>query len=138
MTCDQAVADVCRASASGPGSAAHTMPQAASCVATARPAPFHLRAGSSLVALEGELQIGWREHSLAWLGDAAPHVWTTLSEGERFVVPQSGVVSIRARRAHAASFIVLPPQARRRGFDWLRRAARRLTGLATMPSRRAR
>ncbi|NKJ48705.1 hypothetical protein CIC12_18570 [Burkholderia sp. SG-MS1] len=94
-----------------------------------------LHAGSSIVAIEGGLQLGLRDRSLAWLGDAVPLVSITLHEGERFVTPQRGMVSISALRAPGASragsaaFIVLSPRATTGAHGWLPLAARHLAGL---------
>ena len=81
-------------------------------LAAAQMAVHDLRAGSSIVAVEGALQLDFRDHSLAWLGDAVPLTSLTLHEGECFVTPQRGVVSISAMQANAAVFIVLPSRRR--------------------------
>ncbi|MGF6569267.1 hypothetical protein ABH945_001343 [Paraburkholderia sp. GAS333] len=65
-----------------------------------------LQAGTSIVAVEGDLQLGFRDHSLAWLGDTVQPTSVTLREGERFVTPQRGVVSIHAADARSATFVV--------------------------------
>jgi hypothetical protein len=106
-----------------------------------------LRAGSSIVAVEGDLQLGLRDRSLAWLGDAVPLTSITLHEGERFIAQQSGIVSISAahpkpgyaRRVsgtHAAAFIVLPAHAGKSARDAVRHAARHLAGLVRTRLRR--
>jgi hypothetical protein len=101
-----------------------------------------LRAGSSIVAVEGDLQLDFRDRSLAWLGEAVPLTSITLLEGERFVTPQRGMVSISAMRAPGASrtdpaaFIVLPPHTATGVRDWLRLAARHLTELVRTRWRR--
>ncbi|OLL31420.1 hypothetical protein BTH42_12160 [Burkholderia sp. SRS-W-2-2016] len=60
-----------------------------------------LRAGTAIVAVEGDLELCFRDHSLAWLGSAAPVTSITVHEGEQFVIGQHGVVTIRAPRAGA-------------------------------------
>jgi hypothetical protein len=65
-----------------------------------------LRALTSIVAVEGELHLHFREHALAWLGGDAPATVVRLCEGERFVMPQRGAVSIGAPPACAACFVV--------------------------------
>jgi hypothetical protein len=112
MTVRQAVAEAHRAPGLGVPSGVPL--RTASNLAAGQTAMLDLRAGTSLVALEGPLQIGWRDHALAWLGDAVPRMSLTVPEGERFVMPQRGVVSISATHAHAASFIVLSAQDDRR------------------------
>ncbi|KAA1012152.1 hypothetical protein FVF58_13670 [Paraburkholderia panacisoli] len=98
-------------------------------VAAAQVAMHDLRAGSSIVAVEGALQLGFRDHSLAWLGDAVPLTSLALHEGERFVMPQRGVVTISAMQAQAAAFIVLCPSTDHGVQGLVRRAAHRLAAL---------
>ncbi|CAB3776476.1 hypothetical protein [Paraburkholderia fynbosensis] len=101
-----------------------------------------LHAGSSIVAVEGRLQLHFRDRSLAWLGDAVPLTSITLLEGERFVTPQRGRVSISALRAAGASrtdsaaFIVLPPHAAPGAHGWLLLAVRHLAELVRTRWRR--
>jgi hypothetical protein len=101
-----------------------------------------LRAGSSIVAVEGDLQLDFRDRSLAWLGDAVPLTSITLLEGERFVTPQRGIVSISAirapgaNRADTAAFIVLPPHAATGAHGWLPLAVLHLAGLVRTRWRR--
>ncbi|SIT39440.1 conserved hypothetical protein [Paraburkholderia ribeironis] len=99
---------------------------AASRLAAGQMALRHLRAHSSIIAVEGALQLDFRDHSLAWLGNDAPLTSLTLHEGERFVTPQRGVLSIRATHAHAVAFIVLPACADRSARGLIRQAAYRL------------
>ncbi|RKT27268.1 hypothetical protein B0G69_3079 [Paraburkholderia sp. RAU2J] len=101
-----------------------------------------LHAGSSIVAVEGRLQLDFRDRSLAWLGDAVPLTSITLLESERFVTPQRGRVSISALRApgatrtDSAAFIVLPPHAATGAQGWLPLAVRHLAELAKTRWRR--
>jgi hypothetical protein len=107
-----------------------------------------LRAGSSIVALEGDLHVSLRDRSLAWLGDAVPLTSITVYEGERFVARQSGIVSISAARptsgyaervsgTRATAFVVLPSQPGRSARDAVRRAAQYLAELVRTRLRRA-
>jgi hypothetical protein len=105
-------------------------------VAAAQVAMHDLRAGSSIVAVEGALQLGFRDHSLAWLGDAVPLTSFALHQGERFVMPQRGVVTISAMHAQTAEFIVLCPRTDRGGQGFIRRAAHRLGALVRTRWRR--
>ncbi|MBT2792644.1 hypothetical protein [Paraburkholderia strydomiana] len=72
-------------------------------------------ARSTVVAVEGDLQLAFRDHSLAWLGDAVPLTSVTLHEGQCFVVRQHGMVWISAADARAAAFVVQPSLAENRG-----------------------
>jgi hypothetical protein len=96
-----------------------------------------LRARSSIVAVEGDLQLGFRDGSLAWLGDAVPLTSITLREGERFVTQQHGFVSISAAYASAAAFIVLPSHAGTGAHGLIRQAAQYLASLVRTHLRRA-
>jgi hypothetical protein len=106
-------------------------------VAAAQVAMHDLRAGSSIVAVEGALQLGFRDHSLAWLGDAVPLTSLALPQGERFVTPQRGVVTISAMQANPAAFIVLCPRTDRGVQGLIRRATHRLAALVRTRLRRA-
>lgn len=86
-----------------------------------------LRAQTSVVAVEGNLQIAFRDHSLAWLGDAVMPTWITVPEGAQYVTPQRGFVSISAAHARAAVFLLQPQRSENDGF--IRRAARHLSSL---------
>jgi hypothetical protein len=66
----------------------------------------HLPARSAIVAATGDLRLEFRDHSLAWLGDAAPVTTVALREGERYTMQQSGMVAISAMRADCAAFVV--------------------------------
>ncbi|ASL42337.1 hypothetical protein bAD24_I02515 [Burkholderia sp. AD24] len=88
-----------------------------------------LRAHTAIVAVEGALQLQLRDRSLAWLGDAVPVTTIRLPEGECFVTPQSGVVSISALHAQAAAFVLQPPRLHNNFYDLLRQAPRSLAGL---------
>jgi hypothetical protein len=68
------------------------VPTAPSCIAAGQISVRDLQAGTSIVATEGTLQLSFRDHSLAWLGNAVPLRSITLHEGEQFVTPQRGVV----------------------------------------------
>ncbi|MFM0054636.1 hypothetical protein PQR64_03365 [Paraburkholderia phytofirmans] len=96
-----------------------------------------LRARTSIVAVEGDLQLEFRDHSLAWLGDAVPVTSITLHEGECFVTPQRGVVSISAAQANAAAFVVQPWRARKDGRGPIREALQHLVSLVKTRLRRA-
>ncbi|MFM0201668.1 hypothetical protein PQR53_17575 [Paraburkholderia fungorum] len=110
---------------------------ATSRVATGQIAVHDLRARTSIVAVEGDLQLDFRDHSLAWLGDTVPVTSITLHEGERYVTPQRGVVSIHATHAKSAVFVVQPLRAKngRRGF--ISQAVRNLMSLVKTRLQRA-
>jgi hypothetical protein len=96
-----------------------------------------LRARTSIVAAEGDLQLEFRDHSLAWLGDAVPLTSITLHEGECFVAPQRGVVSISAAHANAAAFVVQPWRPPKNGHGLFRQTVRALASLVKTRLRRA-
>lgn len=95
-----------------------------------------LRAGTSIVAVEGDLLLGFRDHSLAWLGDTVPLTSITLHEGEQFVTPQRGAVSIQVANACSAAFVVQASGAENPIHRVFRRAARHLAGLVNACLRR--
>lgn len=109
----------------------------ASHLASGQVAVRDLRAGASIVAVEGALQLEFRDHSLAWLGNDAPLTSISLHEGERYVTAQRGVVSIGAMHANAAAFIVLPFRADSGAHGFMRRAAHHLVSLVRTRLRRA-
>jgi hypothetical protein len=74
-----------------------------------------LRARGTVVAVEGDLLLAFRDHSLAWLGDAVPLTSVTLHEGQCFVARQHGMISISAQDARAAALVVQPSLAENRG-----------------------
>ncbi|WP_341312202.1 hypothetical protein WN982_11840 [Paraburkholderia sp. IMGN_8] len=86
-----------------------------------------LRTQTSIVAVEGNLQIAFRDYSLAWLGDAVMPAWITVPEGAQYVTPQRGFVSISAAHARAAVFLV--QQLRPENNGLIRQAARHLSSL---------
>jgi hypothetical protein len=88
---------------------AATTTTATSRIAAGQASVCDLRAGTSIVAEQGDLQLRFRDSSLAWLGDAVPPTSITLHEGEQFVTPQRGVVSISAAKALGALFVVQSP-----------------------------
>ncbi|RDK03858.1 hypothetical protein [Paraburkholderia lacunae] len=88
---------------------------------------LELREQTSIVAVEGNLQLGFRDHSLAWLGDTVMPTWITVHEGEQYVTPQRGVVSISAALPRAAAFLVQPQRPENNGF--IRQIARSLSNL---------
>ncbi|WP_027798743.1 hypothetical protein [Paraburkholderia dilworthii] len=94
-----------------------------SCVAVGQVALRDLRARSSVLAIQGDLQLAFRDHSLAWLGDAVPLTSITLHEGQCFVARQRGIVSISAAHAPAATFLVQPSLAEDKGSTLTSRAA---------------
>ncbi len=98
-----------------------------------------LRARTSIVAVEGDLQFAFRDHSLAWLGDAVPVTSVTLHEGERYVTPQRGVVSISTAHAKSAVFVVEPWRAEHewQRFIFISQAVRKLTSLVKTRLQRA-
>jgi hypothetical protein len=116
-------------------------PLDAAAVATSRLAAgqlcvHDLRAGTSIVAVEGDLQLGFRDHSLAWLGDACPLMSITLLEGERFVTPQRGVVSIHSVEARSVTFAVQAASAENIIRRVFRQAVRHLGSLVKARLRR--
>ncbi len=102
---------------------------ATSRVAAGQVAVHDLRALASIVAVEGNLQLNFRDHSLAWLGDVVPVTSVTLHEGERYVAPQRGVVSISAAHAQSAVFVVQPCPPKRDWHGFISQAVRNLTSL---------
>jgi hypothetical protein len=110
---------------------------AASRLAAGQMAMHDLRAHCSIIAVEGALQLDFRDHSLAWLGSDAPLTSLTLHEGERFVTPQRGVVSIRATQANAAAFIVLPARAGGNALGFIPQAVHHLACVVRTRWRRA-
>lgn len=110
---------------------------AASRLTAGQLAMHDLRARTSIVALEGDLQLEFRDHSLAWLSDAVPLTSITLREGECFVTPQRGVVSISTAHAHAAAFVVQSRGARMDGRSLIMQAVHHLASLVKTRLRRA-
>jgi hypothetical protein len=110
---------------------------ATSRVAAGQVAVHDLRALTSIVAVEGNLQLNFRDHSLAWLGDVVPVTSVTLHEGERYVAPQRGVVSISAARAETAVFVVQPCWAKNDRHGFISQAVRNLTSLVKTRLQRA-
>ncbi|CAH2790792.1 MAG: hypothetical protein CPDRYMAC_3468 [uncultured Paraburkholderia sp.] len=87
----------------------------------------HLHARSSIVAAEGDLRLEFRDHSLAWLGDAAPDASATtiaLRESDRYTMQQSGMVAISAMQADCVAFVVQSS-----GMDRMRRVRELFTAL---------
>ena len=97
-----------------------------------------LRAHTAIVAVEGDLQLDFRDHSLAWLGAAVPVTSVTLLEGERFVMTQRGAVTITATHACAAAFVVQPRRMRPDSHHLLHQAAHYLHHLAGLVKTRLR
>ncbi|MFM0384606.1 hypothetical protein [Paraburkholderia dipogonis] len=110
---------------------------ATSRVAAGQMAVHDLRARTSIVAVEGDLQLAFRAHSLAWLGDTVRVTSVTLHEGERYVTPQRGVVSISAAHAQSAVFVVEPWRVENKPHRFLRQAVRKLTSLVKTQLQRA-
>ncbi|MGQ7937910.1 hypothetical protein [Paraburkholderia sp. D1E] len=106
-------------------------------VAAGQMAVHDLRARTSIVAVEGDLQLAFRDHSLSWLGDTVPLTLLTLHEGERYVTLQRGVVSISATHARAAVFVVQPRQTENEWPGRIVQAVRNLTSLVKTRLRRA-
>lgn len=94
-----------------------------------RIAVHDLRAGTSIVALEGALQLHFRDHSLAWLGEAVPATMIALQEGECFVMPLRGAVSIGVTGAQPAAFVLQSVRGKNRLYDSLRNASHNLIDL---------
>ncbi|NYH19742.1 hypothetical protein [Paraburkholderia bryophila] len=88
-----------------------------------------LRAHTGIVAVEGSLQLQLRDHSLAWLGNAVPVTTITLQEGECFVTPQRGVVSISAVQGQAAAFVLQSAPLQNNLYGLIRQAQQSLAGL---------
>ncbi|MFM0206584.1 hypothetical protein PQQ96_04190 [Paraburkholderia sediminicola] len=110
---------------------------ATSRAAAGQMAVHDLRARTSIVAVEGDLQLDFRDHSLAWLGDAVPITSVTLHEGERYVTPQRGVVSISAGHSKSAVFVVQPCRPENEWHGFISQAARNLTSLIKTRLQRA-
>ncbi|CAH2892018.1 MAG: FIG00460047: hypothetical protein [uncultured Paraburkholderia sp.] len=89
-----------------------------------------LRARSAVVAVEGDLQ-------LAWLGDAVPFTSIMLREGQCFVLPQRGVMSISAARAEAVAFALQASQSAAKSRLLPGHVARQLAALVRATLRRA-
>ncbi|WP_176091414.1 hypothetical protein [Burkholderia ambifaria] len=96
----------------------------------------YLRANVAIVALEGNLKLSYCDHALAWLSGITP-VWITVHEGERFVLPHRGIVSISAASAGETAFAVQPLPAQRRGPCAMLRAASRVSRLVRRLRRRS-
>jgi hypothetical protein len=110
---------------------------AASRLAAAQVAVHDLHAQSSIVAVQGNLQLDFRDHALAWLGSDAPLRSITLHEGDCFVTPQRGVVSISATHTNTAVFLVQSSRAGQGVYSFVHRAAHRLACLVRTRLRRA-
>jgi hypothetical protein len=110
---------------------------AATRLATGQVAIQDLRARTSIVAVEGNLQLDFRDHSLAWLEDAVPVTSITLHEGERYMTSQRGVVSISAARANSAAFVVQPWRTENERYSLIRQATQYLADLVKTRFRRA-
>jgi hypothetical protein len=106
-------------------------------VAAGQMAVHDLRARTSIVAVEGDLQLEFRDHSLAWLGDTVPVTSVTLHEGDRYVTPQRGVVSISAAHAEPVVFVVQPCRPENEQHGFVSQAIRNLTSLVKTQLRRA-
>ncbi|WMY06561.1 hypothetical protein [Paraburkholderia phenoliruptrix] len=96
-----------------------------------------LHARSAVVAVEGDLQLAFRDHSLAWLCDAVPFTPIMLREGQCFVLPQRGVVSISAARAEAVAFALQASQSAAKSRLLPGHVARQLAALVRATLRRA-
>jgi len=96
-----------------------------------------LHARSAVVAVEGDLQLAFRDHSLAWLCDAVPFASIMLREGQCFVLPQRGVVSISAARAEAVAFALQASQSAAKSRLLPGHVARQLAALVRATLRRA-
>ncbi|MFM0738537.1 hypothetical protein PQQ51_14945 [Paraburkholderia xenovorans] len=110
---------------------------ATSRVAAGQIAMRDLHARTSIVAVEGDLQLEFRDHSLAWLGDGVPLTSITLHEGERYVTPQRGIVSIGVANTAAAVFVVQSRSIDATPFGLISRAAHELARCVRTRLRRA-
>lgn len=53
-------------------------------------------AHTSIVAVAGDIDLTFRDHSLAWLGADMPVVRVTVREGERYRIEQRGAIRLAA------------------------------------------
>ena len=67
-----------------------------------------LRAGSTILALEGTLRLRYREESLNWLLDAAPVNGLLVCEGQQYRLPCDAFVEISAEGKTAAVGAIAP------------------------------
>lgn len=59
-------------------------------------------AHTSIVAVAGDIDLTFRDHSLAWLGADMPVVCVTVREGERYWIEQRGAIWLAASaRTHS-------------------------------------
>ena len=112
------------------------VPTAPSRIAAGQISVRDLQAGTSIVATEGTLQLSFRDHSLAWLGNAVPPTSITLHEGEQFVTPQRGVVSISAASPGSVAFVVQTSRAENVARRVVNQAVHRLAALVNAKRRR--
>jgi hypothetical protein len=70
---------------------------------------FRLKKGSSIVALDGQLEIRHRDDSVSWLLDSAPAVSCLLEEGDCHILCCGGYVEIYAPGTAAVTGLILPP-----------------------------
>lgn len=96
-----------------------------------------LRARSAVVAVEGDLQLVVRDHSLSWLGDAVPSTSIMLSEGECFVPIERSMVSISALHGKAAAFALPASHAAARSNTQHANGIRQLAAFLKATLRRA-
>lgn len=96
-----------------------------------------LRARSAVVAVEGDLHLLVRDHSLSWLGDAVPSTSIMLSEGEGFVPTERSMVSISALHGKAAAFALPASQAAARSNTLPAHVVRQLAAFLKATLRRA-
>lgn len=71
---------------------------------------FNLKRASTIVALNGLLQLEYHDQSLDWLLNAAPDVSVIVHEGESYVLPYNAFVKIHAESAHAVTGLIISPQ----------------------------
>jgi hypothetical protein len=84
-----------------------------------------LPAGASIIAAEGAIDVGFRDSSLSWLGDAMPVVHVAVDAGCRYRTEQRGLASVTAIAGKSASIVVsMPGRAPRASSGSARPAAR--------------
>ncbi|MGF6262436.1 hypothetical protein OKW49_003364 [Paraburkholderia youngii] len=100
-------------------------------------AMLDLNAGTTIVAVEGDLELEFRDHALAWLGGAVPCTSIIVRDDEQFITGQRGVLSIRASHAGAAVLIArASPGNAAELRELVRRTVRRLAGVVARSWRR--
>jgi hypothetical protein len=92
---------------SPPGACDHgTLARGQSC-------PVIVRRGTTIVALEGDLLVTYRDQALAWLADSTPERAFVIGEAEMRQIDHRGVLFVSAVRGQRVRYAVLPPAAGR-------------------------